>query len=107
MTLRLVIRNKVLNQVFLLKLSQMIGYVLYAAWEKMSLNLLNNYNKMNQANKLGSFYYSPNFFIRSNRPIFRSVCDSRLRSSGLYQKKNCRWASFSFVDSAENTGCNV
>gem|GEM_PF-7048864 len=35
------------------------------------------------------------FFIRSLRPICLSTLRSCLRSSGLYQKKNMRYDSFS------------
>ena len=51
------------------------------------------------------FPYS--LLIRSFRPIFRNSLIMAFRSSGLYQKKNMRWASFSRGVLAENTGSNV
>ena len=45
--------------------------------------------------------------MRSGRFIIRKVRSIALCSSGLYQKKNCRWASLSAGVLALNTGCRV
>ena len=45
--------------------------------------------------------------MRSALPIRRSSLSMARRSSGLYQKKNMRWASFSFWVLALNTGSKV
>lgn len=41
--------------------------------------------------------------MRSGRPMLRNVLSICGRCSGLYQKKNCRWSSFSCGVFAENT----
>ena len=52
--------------------------------------------------------YLPNSFsIRSRLPMRRSSSMMDRRISGLYQKKNWRWASLSRCDLAEKIGCNV
>ena len=53
-------------------------------------------------------YYLPkSLSIRSRRPMRRSSSMMARRISGLYQKKNWRWASLSRCDFAEKMGCSV
>ena len=52
-------------------------------------------------------YLLNSFFIQSGRPSFFNIDFTHSRFSGLYQKKNRCWASFSYLLLATNTGSKV
>lgn len=60
--------------------------------------------KINKVANCHFIYFPYSLSIKSLRPILRNSLIMARRSSGLYQKKNIRWASFSFCDLAEKTG---
>lgn len=55
----------------------------------------------------GYFFFPYNLSIKSERPIRLNSLMMFFRSSGLYQKKNCRCASFSRWVLALNIGSSV
>lgn len=57
--------------------------------------------------RLACFFFPYSWSIKSCRPMRFSSLTMLRRSSGLYQKKNCLWRSFSRCVLALNTGSSV
>ena len=72
------------------------------------LDVLDNLDVLGVLDFYRDGYYLPkSLSIRSRRLMRRSSSMMARRISGLYQKKNWRWASLSRCDFAEKMGCSV